>query len=106
MARVTITIPDRLHANIVTLAENNDSSFSGEASKLIELGLIATKKKVMKKNEKSSRPIDEYCHQLIIQLNGIIKELAVNHFHLTQDKISTITNETMKKYESMMKENK
>lgn len=100
MARVTITIPDNLQAQVLKLAKKEGGSVSHTISKLIEMGfLIANKNK--SEQEKSDKKLEEHCQKLIIQMNGIIKELVVNHYRFEPDKISKITQDTMLKFNEL-----
>lgn len=57
---------------------------------------------VKSKQEHSNHDeLQEHCQKLIIQINGILKKLAVDKFHLSQEKITHITNETLNKFKSL-----
>jgi hypothetical protein len=94
MARITVTIPDNLHKQVVKLAEKENDSVSYATTRLIEIGLMV----VNNKGEKGQNEIEAYCQKLIIQMNGIIKELALNQFHFDEAKISQIMQETVNKF--------
>lgn len=101
MARITITMPDSLHTQVLKFSKKEQSSVSYTVSKLVELGLLVANNKNENKDEQSSK-IEEHCNKLIIQINGIIKELATEHFKLSPDKIAKITQETLDKYNELI----
>jgi hypothetical protein len=94
MARITVTLPDNLHQKITELAGKENDSISYTVSKLVDIGLMV----MNSKNEKKEDELNEYCQKLIIQINGILKELAVDKFNIENDKITKITNETLVKF--------
>ena len=101
MARITVTVPDNLYKEVLNLAGKENGSLSYTTTKLIEIGLMVMNKKDENKEEESPNEIEAYCQKLIIQMNGIIKEIAVNQFHFDNDKISQITRETMSKFNAL-----
>lgn len=101
MARITVTIPDNLHRQVVKLAGKESDSLSYTTTRLIEIGLMVMNNKDENKDEKNPCEIEEYCQKLIIQMNGIIKEIAVNKFNFDNDKISQITHETINKFNTL-----
>ena len=66
----------------------------------MELGLLVANNKNQNKDGQPSK-IEEHCNKLIIQINGIIKELATGKFELSQEKIAKITQETLDKYNEL-----
>lgn len=101
MARITITMPDSLHAQVLKFSKKEQSSVSYAISKLVELGLLVANNKNQNKEDQPSK-IEEHCNKLIIQINGIIKEIATEHFQLSSDKIAKITQETIDKYNELI----
>lgn len=102
MARITITIPDNLHTQVLKLAKKEGGSVSYTVSRLVELGLLVTNNKNQKPEENEVSKVDEYCNKLIIQINGILKEIAVGNFEFSPEKIAKITQETTEKYKDLM----
>ena len=98
MARITITMPDSLHTQVLKFSKKEQSSVSYTVSKLVELGLLVANNK--NKGDQPSK-IEEHCNKLIIQINGILKELATDQFELSPDKIAKITQETLDKYNEL-----
>lgn len=101
MARITITIPDGLHRQVLKQAKKQEQSVSYAISRLIELGLFITNNKNQEKSAPDSSAIDEHCNKLIIQINGILKEIAIRNYDFTPELISQITQETLLKYEAL-----
>ena len=101
MARITITIPDNLHTQVLKLAKKEGGSVSYTVSRLVELGLLVTSNKNQKQEDQVVSKIDEHCSKLIIQINGILKELAISNYGFTPDKISQIAQETTSKYNEL-----
>ena len=101
MPRITITIPDNLHKDVVKMAGKENDSVSYTVARLIELGLLVMNSKDKKDDEKTDTDLEDYCYKLIIQMNGIIKELAVEKFNFDNEKISRITNDTLAKFNKL-----
>ncbi|HAU1387079.1 TPA: hypothetical protein KKX58_001667 [Legionella pneumophila] len=101
MPRITITIPDNLHKEVVKMAGKENDSVSYTVARLIELGLLVMNSKDKKDDEKTDTDLEDYCYKLIIQMNGIIKELAVEKFNFDNEKISKITNDTLAKFNKL-----
>lgn len=101
MARITISLPDNLHQQILKTAGKEKDSISYTTTRLIELGLLVMNNKSKKTEKKDDGELADYCHKLIIQMNGIIKELAVEQFNFDKEKISQITNETLVKFNQL-----
>jgi hypothetical protein len=53
------------------------------------------------KDEHKAIEIEEYCQKLIIQINGIIKEIAIDKFNFDDDKIVQITKDTLSKFNKL-----
>lgn len=101
MARITVTLPDKMHEQVLTLAGKEKDSISYTTTRLIEIGLMVMNNKSEKKDDKISDEAEEYCQKLIIQINGIIKEIAINQFNFDNEKITKITNETLDKFNKL-----
>lgn len=102
MARITITIPDNLHTQVLKLAKKEGGSVSYTVSRLVELGMLVTNNKNQKSSENDFTKVDEYCNKLIIQINGILKEIAVANFEFSSEKIAKITQDTTEKYKELI----
>lgn len=98
MARITVTLPDNLHEQVLKIAGKENDSLSYTTTRLVEIGLMVMNTKAENKDEKKASDIEEYCQKLIIQINGIVKEIAVDKFNFDNDKIAQITNDTLNKF--------
>lgn len=101
MARITITLPDQMHEQVLKLAGKEQDSISYTTTRLIEIGLMVMNNKSEKKEDKIMDEVEEYCQKLIIQINGIVKEIAINQFNFDNDKITQITNDTLDKFNKL-----
>jgi hypothetical protein len=99
MARFTVTLPDVLHKQVLKIANKESDSISYTTAKLIEIGLIVMSNK--NKNANKSNELEEYCQKLIIQINGIVKEIAIGKFNFDSNKIAQITNDTLTKFNKL-----
>lgn len=100
MARITVTIPENIHQQVLKIAGKENDSISYTVSHLIEIGLMVMNSE-KNKDEPNVTELDEYCQKLIIQINGIIKAIAVDQFHFDNDKIAKITSDTLVKYNQL-----
>lgn len=98
MARITVTIPEDIHQTILQIAKEENNSVSHTVAHLVEIGIM-----VIKSKHENSRPddLEEYCQKLIIQMNGILKELVVDKFNFGQEKITAITNDTLNQFKRL-----
>ncbi|HAU0201965.1 TPA: hypothetical protein JBF29_04490 [Legionella pneumophila] len=101
MARITVTLPDNLHKQIIKIAGKENDSLSYTTTRLVEIGLMVMNSKSENKDEQKTANIEEYCQKLIIQINGIIKEIAVDKFNFDDDKIVQITKDTLNKFNKL-----
>lgn len=104
MARITITMPDSLHTQVLKYANKEQSSVSYTVSRLVELGLLVSQNKGKEKAEETPSKIETHCNKLIIQINGILKELAVTNFEFSPEKIARISQETVEKYNELTRD--
>jgi hypothetical protein len=98
MARITVTLPENIHQQILKIAGKENDSLSYTVTRLVEIGLMVMNSKSENKDERKTSDLEEYCQKLIIQINGIVKEIAVDKFNFDQDKIVQITNDTLVKF--------
>jgi len=101
MARISVTLPDNLLEQIIKIAGKEKDSLSYTTARLVEIGLMVMKSKGENNDEKKNTNIEEYCQKLIIQMNGIIKEIAIDKFNFHDDKISQITRDTLSKFNKL-----
>lgn len=101
MARITVTIPDNIHQQVLKMAGKENDSISYTVSRLVEIGLMVVNSKKNAKDDPKVNAVEEHCQKLIIQINGIIKEIAIDHFHFDNEKIAKITSDTLVKYNQL-----
>ena len=101
MARITVSIPDSMHEKILKIAGKENDSISYTVTRLTEIGLMVMDSNDKQTEEKPSSELDDHCQKLIIQMNGILKELAIEKFNFNHDKISRITNATLLKFNTL-----
>jgi hypothetical protein len=101
MARITVTLPDNLHDQVLKIAGKENDSLSYTTTRLVEIGLMVMNSKTENTDEKKVSNIEEYCQKLIIQINGIVKEIAVDKFNFDDEKIVQITNDTLSKFNKL-----
>lgn len=101
MARISISIPDNIHQQVVKMAGKENDSISYTISRLVDIGLMVMNSKDKNKDEKKPEEIEEYCQKLIIQINGIVKDIAINQFNFDGDKIAQISNDTLSKFNQL-----
>ena len=64
MARITVTLPDTLHKQVLKIAHKENDSISYTTARLIEIGLMVMSNKNKKENK--TNELEEYCQKLII----------------------------------------
>ena len=98
MTKITVSIPENIHEQILKIAEEENDSISYTVTRLVEIGLMVVNNKP---EQKVANQLEEYCQKLVIQINGILKELAIHHFNFDKEKITAITNETILKFNNL-----
>lgn len=101
MARITVTLPDNIHDQVLKIAGKENDSISYTTTRLVEIGLMVMNSKTENKDEQKTTDIEEYCQKLIIQINGIVKEIAVDKFNFDDEKIVQITKDTLNKFNKL-----
>lgn len=101
MARITVTIPDNIHQQVTKMAGKENGSISYTVTRLVEIGLLVMDSQKQKNGGTPQPGIEEYCQKLIIQINGILKEIAIDKFEFNNDKISRITKDTLIKFNEL-----
>ncbi|KTC83703.1 hypothetical protein [Legionella brunensis] len=99
MSRLTISLPDNLHQHLSALAINNNESMSNLINRLIRIGL-----QHWFKNEDNSREnpaVEQYCHQLIIQMNALIKNMSVEMLKLDKEDLEKLQQAAAIKYSEL-----
>ncbi len=99
MPRLTISLPDNLHQHISALAIKNNQSMSNMINLLIHEGLH----RMFNDNDqnKSNAVIEKYCHQLIIQMSALIKNISMEVLKLNKDDFEKLQHAASIKYSEL-----
>lgn len=99
MTRLTISLPDNLYKRIASLAMKDNDSMSNIINQLIQVGLHHW----FEKNEISKeKPIvARHCHQLIIQMNALIKNLSVELLKFNREDFEKLQEAAAVKYNEL-----
>lgn len=104
MARTTVTLPNSIHQQLLNIAKKEKDTLSYTVAKLVEIGLLVINKQENERhNDRPNAELDTYCQKLIIQMNGILKQIAVEHFNFNNEQIAQITQETLNKFNQLQK---
>ncbi|WP_131783651.1 hypothetical protein [Legionella gresilensis] len=99
MSRLTISLPENLHHCLAALAIKNNVSLSNLVNQLIQIGLC------QKFNEhddvKEHDAVEKYCHQLIIQMNALIKKLSTEFLRLNLEDFDKLQRAAASKYSEL-----
>ena len=101
MARITVTMPDNLHEKMLKMAKKEGGTVSYTVAKFVEIGMMVMNNKNVDRGFSKATELDDYCQKLIIQMNGILKEIAVEQFNFSHEKISQITSDTLIKFNQL-----
>ncbi|WP_207385849.1 hypothetical protein [Legionella bozemanae] len=99
MSRITISLPNNLHNRISSLAMKNNDSMSHMINLLIQVGLNHWFEKSDPLNENTA--IEKYCHQLIIQMNALIKNMSVELLKLNREDFDKLQQAALMKYKEL-----
>ena len=99
MSRLTISLPDNLHKRLSSLAIKNDDSMSNLINQLIQVGL----QHWFEKNAplKSNHLAEKHCHQLIIQMNALIKNISVELLKFDREDFKKLQQAAAVKYNAL-----
>ncbi|ARB91047.1 hypothetical protein A6J40_02090 [Legionella longbeachae] len=97
MPRVTITLPEPIHQQVLKIATKEKDSLSYTIARLVEIGLIVLKNKNEGRKTQTNE-LEEYCQKLIIQINGVLKALVINQYNFDKEIILKITKETLDQF--------
>lgn len=100
MTRITVTLPDPIHQQVIKIAATENDSLSYTIVRLVEIGLMVLNSKEDGSTNQTNE-LEEYCQKLIIQINSIIKDIAINQFNFDKEKISCITKETLSQFNKL-----
>ena len=101
MPRVTISIPNKLHDQLVKYAGDNDDSLSYTISKMAEIGLMVTESQ-SKSLEDKFTDIEKHCFKLMIQMNALLKNMATKELGYGQEEFKKLLDLSVGKYQQLM----
>lgn len=93
MPRLTISLPDKLHQKIASLAVVQDDSMSNIVNDLLVTGLMSRFE-----NKSTISPVEQHCQQLIIQMNALIKNMSASLLKFNQDDFEKLQQAAVGKY--------
>lgn len=98
MPRFTMTLSDEKFKTIETLAVKHNDSMSNVLNQFIDLGLAYATQ------NRSQKQAEQYCHQLDIQTNALIKSIAMHFLKMTQDDFEKLKVAAVERYQDLLKE--
>ncbi|WP_199739239.1 hypothetical protein [Legionella qingyii] len=101
MPRTTISLPNNLHNRIASLAIKNNDSMSHMINLLIQVGLNHWFERNDHLSEKTA--VEKHCHQLIIQMNALIKNISVELLQLNREDFDKLQQAALMKYNELQK---
>lgn len=99
MTRLTISLPENIHQRISNLAIKNNDSMSCIINRLIQVGLHH-----WFENNATISPVtttERHCHQLIIQMNALIKNMSIELLKFTQEDFEQLHAAAVNKYNEL-----
>ena len=97
MIRLTISLPKAVHQHVAMLAIENNVSLSKIVNQLVMIGI----------NHWNFKPennqLDQHCQQLIIQMNVLIKNLAVEILKFNQNDFDQLRQVSLVKFYELRK---
>lgn len=98
MPRLTISLSQPMHNHLSALAVQQDNaSLSQVVNQLLQLGIRSL-------NDGESivaTPVEQHCHQLIIQINALIKNLSVEILKFNKDDFEQLRQAAVVKYDEL-----
>lgn len=96
MPRLSITLSDATHLNVLALSKQQKDSMSNTINDLIRLGM-----QHLNEDDIKTRPIDKHCQQLIIQMNALIKNLSAEILKFGQNDFDQLREAIIVKYNEL-----
>ena len=97
MIRLTISLPQAMHKHISVLAIENNSSLSKVINQLLIIGMQNWDIKP------EINHLEQHCQQLIIQMNVLIKNLAVEILKFNQNDFDQLRQVSLVKFYELRK---
>jgi hypothetical protein len=99
MSRLSISIPENMHKQISALAIKNGESMSNIVNQLIQVGLHHWF--IDGNNAKTDTAVEKHCHQIIIQMNALIKNMSVEILKLNREDFEKLQQAAAIKYSDL-----
>lgn len=97
MPRVTFSLSDLLHNMLLSVASEKNQSISQTIAQLLQVGLYHLDE------TNASNAIEIHCQQLIIQMNALIKRLAVEMLKFDHQDFDELQQAVLEKYNEIHK---
>lgn len=102
MPRLTISLPSTMYNRISSLSARENDSMSGMINRLIEIGLYQLSEAPQKQNYKQTNYAEQHCHQLIIQMNALVKNVSSAVLKYDQDDFEKLRQISVQKYNELI----
>ncbi|MCX7120133.1 MAG: hypothetical protein NTZ86_09780 [Legionellales bacterium] len=103
MPRVTIHIPNELHAKLTEMSESNDDSLSATITKMAEIGIMVKENSQKNKSpEDRFSDLEKHCFKLTIQMNALIKNISVKTLNYGPDEFKKFNDAASIKYRELL----
>jgi hypothetical protein len=102
MPRLTISLPSMMYNRISSLSVQENDSMSGIVNRLIEIGLYQLSEVSSQKNNRHINEAEQYCQQLIIQMNALVKNVSSAVLKYDQDDFEKLRQMSLQKYNELI----
>jgi len=102
MPRLTISLPSTMYNRISSLSARENDSMSGMINRLIEIGLHHLSEAPQEHNSKQTNYAEQHCHQLIIQMNALVKNVSSAVLKYDQDDFEKLRQISIQKYNELV----
>ena len=100
MPRLTITLPDSLYNRLSSMAVQHEQSMSNIINRLIGIGMSHLSHEPQQPVN-SERRVEQHCHQLVIQMNALIKNLSAEILKFNQEDFEKLRQAAEGKYNEL-----
>ena len=97
MPRLTISLPQTMHNRLSSLSVKHDESLSKTINKLLQVGMYHLSEEQSNKN----LAVEKHCHQLIIQMNAMIKNLSAETLKFNAEDFEKLRQASVLKYNEL-----
>ena len=98
MPRFTMSLTDEKLKVLEAIAVKHQDSMSNILNQFIELGMNYASQNRMHKQA------EQYCHQLNIQTNALMKNMAMHFLKMTQEDFEKLKLASMERYQELIRE--